>query len=171
MTKGSQAHWHCDPRNYLLKFLQILGVTSITKTSNYKDSFWINVKNFCLTNLKILQSKKDMAPLTATTNRIKPLFVQATALPGNRTAYRNFRENVINQLKHRILTFLYRRAVALTERDGNLFELRKFYQFFDQVKTVVFHITFIHLKLLCYKYINRWLTDHNTNYPISLQNL
>ena len=58
---------------------------------------------------------------------------QTTALPGNRTAYRNFRENVINQLKHRILVFLYRRAVALTEGDGNLFELRKFYQFFDQV--------------------------------------
>ena len=59
---------------------------------------------------------------------------QTTSLPGNRNPYRNFRENVINQLKHRILTFLYRRAVSLTERDGNLFELRKFYQFFDQVK-------------------------------------
>jgi len=58
---------------------------------------------------------------------------QTTSLPGNRNMYRNFRENVINQLKHRILTFLYRRAVTLSEFDGNLFELRKFYQFFDQV--------------------------------------
>jgi len=59
---------------------------------------------------------------------------QTTSLAGNRSAaYHNFRENVINQLKHRILTFLYRRAAALSERDGNLFELRKFYQFFDQV--------------------------------------
>ena len=58
---------------------------------------------------------------------------QTTSLPGNRNTYRNFRENVINQLKHRILTFLYRRAVTLSDRDGNLFELRKFYQFFDQV--------------------------------------
>jgi len=56
-----------------------------------------------------------------------------TALP-SRATYRPFKEATINSLKHRILVFLYRRAVALSKRDGNPFELRNFYKYFDQIR-------------------------------------
>jgi len=49
-------------------------------------------------------------------------------------AYQPFKEKTINLLKHRILVFLYRRAQALSARDGNPFELRNFYKYFDQVR-------------------------------------
>jgi de-etiolated-1 len=47
-----------------------------------------------------------------------------------------YREAVINQLKHRILVYLYKRAVKLSQVDGNPFEIRKFYQFFDQLRAL-----------------------------------
>ena len=51
--------------------------------------------------------------------------------------YREFREQSINLLKHRILVFLYRRAIYYREGEdkGNAIELRKFYQHFDQVRS------------------------------------
>ena len=49
---------------------------------------------------------------------------------------RNFREATISALKHRLLVFLYRRAVALSEFDGNLLHLRKFYQNFDHFRAL-----------------------------------
>ena len=69
---------------------------------------------------------------------------QKTSLPrrvfGNTAAsqftYRNYREGVINQLKHRILVFLYRRAMQLSDKDENAYELRRFYQFFDQLRAL-----------------------------------
>ena len=69
---------------------------------------------------------------------------QKTSLPlrvyGNASAsqftYRNYREGVINQLKHRILVFLYQRAMKLSAKDGNAYELRRFYQFFDQLRAL-----------------------------------
>ena len=61
---------------------------------------------------------------------------QQSDLPRSRAfgprPYRNFREGVINQLKHRILVYLYRRAVSLSRHHP--YELRKFYQYFDQVR-------------------------------------
>lgn len=49
------------------------------------------------------------------------------------SSYRPFREMTINSLKHRILVFMYKKAKAKRAIDGDYFELRKFYQFFDQV--------------------------------------
>ena len=43
---------------------------------------------------------------------------------------------MINQLKHRILVFLYRRALDLCAKDNNAYELRRFYQFFDQLRAL-----------------------------------
>ncbi|XP_072380819.1 DET1 homolog [Diabrotica undecimpunctata] len=43
---------------------------------------------------------------------------------------RAFRETCINSLKHRLLTFLYRRAAAISARNNNPTELRKFYHSF-----------------------------------------
>ena len=56
-----------------------------------------------------------------------------TSLPSP-SPYQCFKEKTINLLKHRILVFLYRRAKALSVRDGNPFELRNFYKYFDQVR-------------------------------------
>ena len=42
--------------------------------------------------------------------------------PGSMFTYRNHRENVINQLKHRILVYLYKRACKLAKVDGNPYE-------------------------------------------------
>ncbi len=69
---------------------------------------------------------------------------QVTSLPhlvyGNHPAsqftYRNYREGVINQLKHRILVHLYERACKLAEVDENPYEIRRFYQFFDQLRSL-----------------------------------
>lgn len=43
---------------------------------------------------------------------------------------RAFRETCINSLKHRLITFLYKRAATLSSRDNNPSELRKFYHYF-----------------------------------------
>jgi len=56
-----------------------------------------------------------------------------TSLPSP-SPYQCFKEKTINLLKHRILVFLYRRAKALSAKDGNPFELRNFYKYFDQVR-------------------------------------
>lgn len=50
--------------------------------------------------------------------------------------HRPFREATINSLKHRVLAFLFRRAKYKRDETGDSFELRKFYQFFDQYKNL-----------------------------------
>jgi len=55
-------------------------------------------------------------------------------LPSSRNVYRAYKETSINLLKHRILVFLYRRAEALSKKDKNPQELRKFYKYFDQIR-------------------------------------
>nr|CAG4650790.1 EOG090X028J [Simocephalus serrulatus]SVE94110.1 EOG090X028J [Simocephalus serrulatus] len=49
---------------------------------------------------------------------------------------RPFREATFNSLKHRLLVFLYRRAVKMSEEEGNLFHVRKFYQNFDHIRAL-----------------------------------
>nr|CAG4649988.1 EOG090X028J [Sida crystallina] len=49
---------------------------------------------------------------------------------------RHHREETINALKHRLLVFLYRRAVQLSDSEGNLFHVRKFYQNFDHFRAL-----------------------------------
>ncbi|XP_063216321.1 DET1 homolog [Bacillus rossius redtenbacheri] len=51
-------------------------------------------------------------------------------------AQRAFRETTINSLKHRLLVFLYRRAAHIRERTGDPYELRKFYQYFEQFRAL-----------------------------------
>ncbi len=52
-------------------------------------------------------------------------------------AYRAYREQTINLLKHRILAFLYRRAAALSEAaGGDQYELRRFFQYFEQFRAL-----------------------------------
>ena len=43
---------------------------------------------------------------------------------------------MINQLKHRVLVFLYKRACKLAELDKNPYEIRRFYQYFDQLRSL-----------------------------------
>jgi de-etiolated-1 len=47
-----------------------------------------------------------------------------------------FRESTINALKHRLLAFLFRRAKFLSESSGSPYELRRFYQYFDQFRAL-----------------------------------
>ena len=77
--------------------------------------------------------------------------------PASQFTYRNHRENVINQLKHRILVYLYKRACKLAAVDENPYEgkfdhfwnfckllcnfffhisVRRFYQYFDQLRAL-----------------------------------
>lgn len=49
---------------------------------------------------------------------------------------RPFREATVNALKHRLLVFLYRRAKKMSEAEGNLFHVRKFYQNFDHIRSL-----------------------------------
>lgn len=44
---------------------------------------------------------------------------------------RAFRDVTINSLKHRLLAFLYKRAVKISERDGSPLEVRKFFHHFS----------------------------------------
>ncbi|XP_060062548.1 DET1 homolog [Ylistrum balloti] len=46
--------------------------------------------------------------------------------------HRPFYDNTINSLKHRLMVFLYRRAI----NEGTLYALRKFYKYFDQFKAL-----------------------------------
>lgn len=49
---------------------------------------------------------------------------------------RAFKEGYINSLKHRLLTFLYKRAAAISESTGNPYELRKFFLHFENFKAL-----------------------------------
>lgn len=49
---------------------------------------------------------------------------------------RPFREATVNALKHRLLVFLYRRAIKMSQAEGNLFHVRKFYQNFDHIRAL-----------------------------------
>ncbi|XP_075238275.1 de-etiolated protein 1 abo isoform X2 [Lycorma delicatula] len=52
------------------------------------------------------------------------------------SSYRPFREETINSLKHRLLVFLYKRAKHISDSSGDPLELRKFCQYFDQMKSL-----------------------------------
>lgn len=49
---------------------------------------------------------------------------------------RPFKEIFINSLKHRILAFLYRRAASISEQENNPTELRKFFHYFDNFRSL-----------------------------------
>lgn len=52
----------------------------------------------------------------------------------NRAMYRPFRENSINGLKHKLMVFLYKKAERESKSTGSQYPLRKFYQYFNQVR-------------------------------------
>jgi len=64
--------------------------------------------------------------------------------------WRPFKDVAINSLKHRLLVYLYKRAEYISYVTEDPYELRRFYQYFDQV---VFKDTFIfhYLSHLCDK--------------------
>nr|CAG4643057.1 EOG090X028J [Ilyocryptus agilis] len=47
---------------------------------------------------------------------------------------RSFREATINSLKHRLLVFLYRRAVRMSQEEGNMLHVRRFFQNFEHFR-------------------------------------
>ncbi|XP_065334852.1 DET1 homolog [Cloeon dipterum] len=47
-----------------------------------------------------------------------------------------YREATINSLKHRLLAFLYHKAKDASQQMGTLYELRKFYQYFDHIRSL-----------------------------------
>lgn len=42
----------------------------------------------------------------------------------------------LTYINSRLLVFLYRRAVKMSEEEGNLFHVRKFYQNFDHIRAL-----------------------------------
>ncbi|XP_047004950.1 DET1 homolog [Schistocerca americana] len=57
--------------------------------------------------------------------------------PGqNSINYRAFREKSINCMKHRLLVFLFKRAKHISDTTNDPYELRKFYQYFDQFRAL-----------------------------------
>lgn len=49
---------------------------------------------------------------------------------------RAFKETSINSLKHRLLSFLYRRALEISKNSGNPYEMRKFCLYFENFKAL-----------------------------------
>ncbi|KAK9754346.1 De-etiolated protein 1 Det1 [Popillia japonica] len=49
---------------------------------------------------------------------------------------RAFKEIFINSLKHRLLAFLYRRALYISNSTNNRYEIRRFYQYFENFKSL-----------------------------------
>ncbi|XP_068241948.1 DET1 homolog [Palaemon carinicauda] len=61
-------------------------------------------------------------------------YILATVCPDRmERSYQHNREVVINCLKHRLLVFLYRRAEALSKKEGNPRSLREYFHYFDHL--------------------------------------
>lgn len=58
-------------------------------------------------------------------------YLVTSAWPG--VNCRPFRDATINSLKHKLLVYLYKRARNISQTTKNPYELRRFYQNFDQV--------------------------------------
>jgi de-etiolated-1 len=61
------------------------------------------------------------------------LLSSAVSQGNGSNVYRPFRDATINSLKHRLLVFLFKRAKHISDAASDPYELRKFYQHFDQV--------------------------------------
>ncbi|GAB6020622.1 acid phosphatase det1 [Chamberlinius hualienensis] len=57
-----------------------------------------------------------------------------SVIGGHNQLHRPFRETTLNSLKHRLLAFIYRRALNESQKEGSPKPLRKFYQYFDQFR-------------------------------------
>lgn len=78
------------------------------------------------------------------------------------------REATIGSLKHRFLTFLFRKAKAESEQEGNGYALRKFYQFFDQYKQLrMWKIQLLDENLLLIKYASEAVVTLKAQEPNS----
>lgn len=62
------------------------------------------------------------------------LITSSVYYSSNSSQLRPYRETVINSLKHRLLVFLYKKAVQKSQMSNDPLPLRKFYAMFDQVK-------------------------------------
>ncbi|XP_011331843.2 DET1 homolog isoform X2 [Ooceraea biroi] len=61
-------------------------------------------------------------------------YLVTSAFPG--TNYRPFKDIAVNSLKHRLLVYLYKRADYISYVTKDPYELRRFYQYFDQLNAL-----------------------------------
>ncbi|XP_043277563.1 DET1 homolog [Venturia canescens] len=61
-------------------------------------------------------------------------YLVTSAWPGVHS--RPFRDATINSLKHKLLVYLYKRAKYISATSRDPYELRRFYQYFDQLKAL-----------------------------------
>lgn len=64
---------------------------------------------------------------------------------------RPFKDTAINSLKHRLLVYLYKRAEYISYATKNPYELRRFYQYFDQV---LYYFVFFPSRNISHRFIN-----------------
>lgn len=82
-------------------------------------------------------------------------YLVTSAFPGINC--RPFKDISINCLKHRLLVYLYKRAEYISYVTKDPYELRRFYQYFDQVlfkDTFMFRYLKIFLQLLIHQIAN-----------------
>lgn len=78
------------------------------------------------------------------------------------------REATIGSLKHRFLVHLYRKAETESRIAGNNYPLRKFYQFFDQYKSLrIWKMQLLDGNLLLIKYASEAVVTQKTVEPNS----
>lgn len=70
-------------------------------------------------------------------------FVLSSVTTNSNNTYRPYRETMINSLKHRLLVFLYKRSVKLSEISGHPFEVRRFCRHFEQVSFICYYGGFV----------------------------
>lgn len=63
-------------------------------------------------------------------------YLISSVYPNYYTCQRPFKDTQINSLKHRFLVFLYKRATQESKDTNDPYELRKFYQYFDNFKSL-----------------------------------
>jgi de-etiolated-1 len=78
-------------------------------------------------------------------------FLLSSAIPqeNGSNVYRPFRDATINSLKHRLLVFLFKRAKRISDATSDPYELRKFYQYFDQVVSVELNVKVFKGNVIC----------------------
>lgn len=60
----------------------------------------------------------------------------SSVYPNTLISQRPFKDSQINSLKHRFLVFLYKRALRESQESNDPYELRKFYQYFENFRAL-----------------------------------
>lgn len=81
---------------------------------------------------------------------------------------RPFRDTPINSLKHRLLVFLYKRAKAISDQCEHPYELRKFYQCFENFRSLrLWKMQLLDENHLLIKYASEEVVTLKSNEPNS----